>query len=52
MDPLGIDKAIDEGTKVAIPEIIAAANAVMDRVEKMVGRLDGATITLTIHLGK
>jgi hypothetical protein len=48
MDPLGINKAVET----ALPEIEegtqAIINAFFDRFEKLLERLDGATITITL----
>lgn len=41
-------KAVDELTTQTLPELIAAANALLDRLEKIVDRLNGSTVTLTV----
>ncbi len=52
MDPLGIGKAADELTGKTLPEMVVAGNAFLDRLEKLLERLNGATITATITLPK
>lgn len=42
------EKAADELTNKALPEVIAALHDLMDRLEVMLARLDGATITIKL----
>jgi hypothetical protein len=48
MDPIQLKAAADELTNKALPELIAAGNALVDRLEKLLSRLSGATLVLTI----
>jgi hypothetical protein len=51
MDPLGIDKAVGELNSSTLPQLVAEGNTLVSRLEALVDRLDGATITITIKLG-
>lgn len=48
MDPLALKASVDELTGKTLPELLAILTAAMDRAEKLVDRLDGATVTLTL----
>ena len=48
MDPIGIDKAAEELTDKTLPELIAGFNALVDRLEKLLDRLDGASVVLVL----
>jgi hypothetical protein len=48
MDPLGIDKAASEITAEGIPELLQGLNQAVDRIERLLDRLDGATITIRL----
>jgi hypothetical protein len=50
-DLVGIDKAVTEINTQTLPEVIAAANALMSRLEALVGKLQGAKITIVVELG-
>lgn len=48
---LGADvgkNAVDELTTKTLPELIAAGNALVDRLDKLLDRLNGAAVVLTI----
>ncbi len=51
-DLLGVEGAVKEIEAKALPEVIAAFNAAMDRLERLFERLDGATITIRLSEGK
>lgn len=48
MDPLAIKAAADELTSKTLPELIAAGNALVDRLDSLLTRLNGAAVVLTI----
>lgn len=52
MDPIGIDKAVEELSAKTLPELLAMGNALVDRFEKLLERLDGASITLRLSPNK
>lgn len=48
MDPLAVKSAVDELTAQTLPELIAGLNAALDRLDALLDRLDGATLTLRV----
>jgi len=51
MDLTGVKGAADEITTETVPKLIAALDALMDRIEKLAERLDGAKLVTTVTLG-
>ncbi len=48
MDPFSVKAAVDELTNKTLPELLAIATALLDRAEKLIEHLDGATITIRL----
>lgn len=48
MDPLQLKASTDELTTKTLPQLVADLNAVIDRFEKLLDRLNGAALVLTI----
>lgn len=47
-DPIQLKAATDELTTKTLPELIAAGNALLDRLEALLDRLNGASFVFVI----
>ena len=52
IDLIDLKKSVDELTTKALPEAVQAMNQLVDRLERLFERLDGASLTLTLGKGK
>lgn len=48
LDILGVKHAVDDVTTQTVPEVVKALNQLMDRVEKLVDKLDGLSIVVVM----
>lgn len=50
MDLLGLKESIDTLNNGTIPQVLSAAHRLVDRMEDLVDRFDGATLTASVIL--
>jgi hypothetical protein len=52
MDLTGIHEAVEDLTQQTIPEVLTGAHRLLDRLEALVDRFDGTTLTIQLNLRK
>ena len=50
MDLSGVKGAVDKLNTETVPQVLTGANALVDRLEALLDRLDGAELTATVTL--